>query len=278
MKKTFTVLGLVFLAMQMNAQSTVALNENFEDQEIDASLVSKNPSALVNTETESGFAMTLQYNSVDIPYVGLDFSLNRNVLASDSISVTYEVDIVNMGGGFDGGSNSVFYTDMVSVPFSFGEKILDYSLYMTGQDFDVIEVIFDGGKAYVTKGFSNPFQNPLSLINFDFQKTYLLGSYTASSPELLAATACKAEFTNPNEIVICTQQVIANAPSIQGSLLVDNILISTHTITGIEEELAKESSIVKAFNFSGKEVAIDTRNQALILIYSDGRAERVFIK
>jgi hypothetical protein len=271
MKKIFTLMGLAALSFGINAQtSSILLSEDFSDGKMDASLTSTNPNS-VNDESA-----ILQFNSVDILSVNLKYAPNPNAKTADSISITYDVSFVTGSGGFDSGRESLYYVEQVSKPFSFGTTVKNYQLYLQGEDMNVSNSIIDNKGAKVSKGFASPISNSLDLINFKFEKTYLLDGKTASTPEMLAAQVCPVYSSNPNEIAICTQQVIMNAPTIQNSLRVDNIVITSHKVTGIEGSTTTNATPVKAFNLLGREVAVDTKNEVIIMIYSDGSSVREY--
>lgn len=272
MKKIITILGSVALSFGLNAQSSVLLSEDFTDGMMDASLSSTNPNS-VRAE-----ALHLQFNSVDLLKLNLGYMPNPNGKSADSITVTYDVSFSNPSGGFDGGKNSLFYVDHVSQPFPFGGKVYDYQLYLQGEDFKVGNVVYGKEMVSVTKGFTSPFADKLSLIDFGFLPTYMLGEFSASTPTLLAAQVCPANFTNPIEIAVCQQQVIANAPSIQNAVVVDNIVVTSHKITGIEGGTNVLATPVAAFNLLGREIALDTKNEVIIVIFSDGSSARQYNK
>lgn len=263
-------MGLAALSFGINAQTSILLSEDFSDGSMDASLTSTNPSSVID---ESAI---LQYNSVDILSVDLKYAPNPNAQTADSISITYDVKFVNQGGGFDIGNKSLFYVDFVSNPFSFGTTAKNYELYLQAQDMNVTSAIFDASVASVSKGFVAPFDKSLDLIAFTFEKTYLLDGFSASTPEMLAAQVCPKYTTNPTEMMICTQQVIVNAPTIQNSLRVDNVVVTSHKVTGIEDATTTNATPVKAFNLTGREVSVDTKNEAIIVIYSDGSSVREY--
>lgn len=273
MKKICILISSAILSFGLHAQSSsVLLLEDFSEDMKDASITTN------TTNSITGEALNLQYNSVDLQNTDLLYAVNSSGLGADSITVSYDVSYATETGGFDYEAGSILYVDYVAVPLSFGDKTYNYELYLRGLDLNVVDLKFYENSVSVIKGFSSPIPSSLSLMDFGFAPTYVLDDFSAPTPLELADMACPIYFLNPIEILICKDQLVANAPTIQNAIRVDNILVMAHKVTGIENETSVLKTPIKAFNLLGKEVSLETKNEAIIVIYSDGSSAREYNK
>lgn len=277
MKKLFTLIGLVSISFWTIAQNNTLLNEDFEDANIDASLTSINSGGIFGTSNSiNNYMMWLNYNTKDSLGVGLFYSPTPNGQAADLITVTYDVKLLNPNGTLSQSGTSITYKDFLSVPISFGAYNFTYEISLEGTEL-VDNCTLLPGFATVKKTFSTPIGTKLPLIEFGFTPTYSLAGFSASTPAELANKVCPAYFTNPFELLICSQEVVNKTPILRSKLLVDNINIVSSNVTGIESgsnEIAKTP--IAAYDLIGKEISLDSKDEMMIVKYSDGSAARTY--
>ena len=271
MKKIFTLMGLAALSYGINAQtSTVLLSEDFSDNSADASLMINGQSSF------SAEKLSFSIQGSFVSPSSISYSTTPNGQSADSISATYELSLQNPSGQLFYSQNRIEYVEIMFNPISFGGQIYPFSVTITGTQ-NVSNAKKSGSSFEVTQGFNSPIGSSLSLLNLNYSIVYELAGFSAPSAQMLAQQACPVLFTaNPIEMQVCMQQIPLNAPTIENAIIIDNIVITSHKVTGIEEVTTINATPVKAFNLLGREVAVDTKNEAIIVIYSDGSSVREY--
>ena len=275
MKKIFTLVGLPALSFGLNAQSTVLLNETFTDGNPSENLFTTSNYLLEDDVVYLDF--TSEENIIDLHYI-----LNPSDFEADSITVTYEISAVNSFNNFETNNGYLDVNLFNIAPFQIATQ--QFALFTILSAEDEIQGFNENGASYtITKGFTAPFANTLNLIDLDFYVYYaavdnddnlLAIGYT---PEQLASRFCALYYTDETELLQCSTDVISAIPEVSNtSLVVDNVVITSHKITGVEGSSTTSATPVKAFNTLGKEVSVDTKNEAIIVIYSDGSSVREY--
>lgn len=277
MKKLFTLIGLVSISFWTTAQNTTLLNENFEDANIDASLTSVNSGKIFGTSNSfNNYVMSLNYNTKDSLGVGLFYSPTPNGQTSDLITVTYDVKLLNPIGTLSKTATSITYKDVLSMPFTYGGNNFNYEISLEGTEL-VDNCTLLPGFATVKKTFSNPIGTILPLLEFSFTPTYSLAGFSASTPAELANKVCPANFSNSIEIFICKQELVNKTPTLRSKLLVDNLNIVSTKVNGIESSSNEISKTpIAAYDLIGNEISLDSKNEMMIVKYSDGSAARIY--
>jgi Leucine-rich repeat (LRR) protein len=116
------------------------------------------------------------------------------------------------------------------------------------------------------------------ITNLDVSKnTALLGLYCSSNKltnlDVSKNTALKTLtcISNLNLTTIC-MNVFHNTFTWQKDATAS---YSTNCITGVESGVEEEATVLKAYNLQGIEVPLDTQDQVIILLYSNGKREKV---
>jgi hypothetical protein len=275
MKKIFTLVGFAALSFGLNAQSSVLLNETFTDG---------NPSE--NLSTTSNYLLKDDVVYLDFTseenIINLQYTLNPSDFEADSISATYEISAVNLFNNIETADGYLDVNLFNIAPFQIATQKFTFYTILSAED--EIQDFKENESSYtITKGFSAPFSDVLDLIDLDFYVYYAAADNDNNliavgyTPEQFASSFCALYYSDETELEQCNTDVISALPEISSStFVIDNVVVTSHKITGVEGSSTTSATPVKAFNTLGKEVSLDTKNEAIIVIYSDGSSAREY--
>lgn len=275
MKKIFTLVGLAALSFGLNAQSSVLLNETFNGG---------NPSE--NLSTTSNYLLEDDLVYLDFTseenIINLQYTLNPSDFEADSITAAYDLTSMNTYSEIDTAdgylSVSLFKIAMVSIA---SKTFYPYTVLYAEEEISGFSKNEDSYT--ITKGFTGPYSNAIDVMNLEFTSYYTMLDNNekllaiGSTPSEMAESFCSSYFVDETELTQCIDDVILATPEITPTYFaVDNVKITSHKVTGVEGSSTTRATPVKAFNTLGKEVSLDTKNEAIIVIYSDGSSVREY--
>lgn len=299
MKKNLTLVGLLTLGLfAVQAQTTVAkaeLNETFEDGYTSSISSGNNTIEALFTSEANG---ELELVAEGGPYFDLYWT-SPDLSTIDSLIIEFKMDS-KLYGDSKGNWNSTPSNELIL--FSGTNYELNFSLYTAANT----GVYFDGATSYNT-------YNQISEENgYLFLKKKIVGTFDEGERieilSILENEELETEYTlyTNDELIIaqstnintlftdfCTQLYTLNGTNIDSCIIalgktepvtnnidavyIDDLKITSYsTVTAIEDLVYNNKVVSAVFNTMGHEVALDTKNETLIVKYTDGSSERIF--
>lgn len=284
MKKVLTLLCSFALCSMTFSQvtSSVLLNEDFATS-VNPSLVtnaSLTQSNQVSFDGQNGVGEFLLY---DFGETTLSWG-DEIPLGTDSAIIEFKLDknTLNFEQVMKNGDLLLLFTQssLFGIYGNVSFNGASESFFQSNGEFEII----DSTDYWYLKKNADLFQPDLNLISFFNQpagysiSTSTGNDYNGSDEFDLAQMFCESEFPGDGECVneVSSQLFGGSFPI----LLIDDVKVTAYSsdVTAIQEDVNEKKEIIASYNTLGLPTDQNTRNEVIILKYSNGSSERIFNK
>lgn len=279
MKKTLLTLSLGLSTLVGFSQTATVLFEEDFSSSVSSEILTPDSEIAQNAangfDGNAGFGEHLIYN--DVEYTLLLWENNLTYILD---SVVTEVKIAKTFGAND---FTEFDGDELGIEgYTFFEILYDdeeWELEIEEETYFIFSSVEEFDDYFLAKNVEyDEFNSNLEIYELDRTLDYYLGDYYGESLEEAIEEFCLFEY--PDDLD-CFNDISSqtNGADVENTLKIDDIKVTAYSnITSLEDLISKEKEVVSACNILGQKVSPDTKNEVLIVKYSDGSTKRVFFQ